>query len=847
MCNKGGSPPVPNQTSTAYQSATAPSAFVQPYYQNFIANASNLAQTPFNPAMYGQVAPMNATQQQAGAMLTSDIPGAVTNLMDVGRGMGTFDPARIREIESPYTEDVVTATQNWFNNQNAIQGNDLISQAIRTGNAFGGDRAGIAQAQLAGQQQLAQAPVIAGLRQAGYTQALDEYNRLKTMGLTGAQAALQAPVMGAGALMGWGGMQQQQQQKEMDVAQQNAMMASAYPFQTQNWYGSTLGGMGPLLGSFAQGYTTPPQPNELTQGLGIASSLIGLGTSLFGKHGGPVERKTGGLVPIVVPRRHAGGTVRYPRLQIGGLVYIPRRQYGGGINLDVGASDDDDDRKTTTSFNLDQLNVPSFKAPPEAGKWMEQRMRDTARQRRKQDDNPTASAIDTIAGLAKKAAPLMALALLKGGGPVITLKRVRGGPIRRYADGDSVDDDEDTDDTDTDTDTEDTSIPATAALRTGPGPDTMIATPAVAARAVPMGAPEGGSPAGPPVQAADLPPETRDAYAQAGAGAPAYGRVRAPSTQVIPGLGPEPRSFAQRWAVNPFTAAGAAMLQSRSPYFGAGLGAGLTAAAGAVERGRREELLDQKPQMLTDGETIRYRVGNKIIDTGLRSPSAGKQSERMAIEKMKEEGRMERQKMRGQGKPSAAQEEATNRAHIRNIERGIKDRLGSNVTATPEERAEAARAVIQEYNDRYGTSFKVPAGKPPAEEATPGAPQGEGWWNWFRRALTGASAPAKPAEAAPAAPAALAAPAETAPAAPAAKPAAPAAAPAAEAPAAEAPQDLGGAIKSGKVTEQQAIAQARAAAKRDPSKIDMITERLRKAGIKNFGDLLSGTPATPAQ
>jgi hypothetical protein len=964
MCNKGGSPPVPNQASTAYQSATAPSAFVQPYYQGFLQNAQQLSGTPFNPAMYGNIAPMNPQQTVAGETLWNVGEGAVDRIAPVtnaanalaayGSTMGTFDPAQVRNIESPYTEDVVNATQNWFNNQNRIQGNDLISQAIRTGNAFGGDRAGIAEAQLAGQQQLAQAPVIAGLRQAGYTQALDEYNRLKTMGLGGLQAglggqtaALQAPATAMQQLamsLGWGGQLQQQQQRERDVAQQNAMMASAYPFQTANWYGSTLGGVGPLLGSFAQGYTTPPEPNALTQGLGIASSLVGLGTSLFGKRGGAVGRKVGGLVPILrarggplypnvppelldmfheaisrrqgppgqvywhgfgygstvpepqsaagqfllqnpdatgvntasnwqtpantvvnnpyfaegappaapaeagpppappetranggavvipfVPRRQIGGLVPV-MLQGGGLVRLPpRRQYGGGINLDVGGGDDDDDRKTTTSFSLDQLSIPSYKAPPEAGKWMEQRMRDTERQRKKQDDNPTAGAIDALTGVVTKAAPLMALMALK-----------EGGKVRRYADGDSVDDEEGTDDTDTDTDTdtEDTTIPATAALRTGPGP--AIGEPDLTGGYT---VPPGVTPAAPAAPAG-----ARDAYAQTGAGAPAYSRVGRQSTTVIPGLGPEPRTFAQRWAVNPFTAAGAAMLQSRSPYFGAGLGAGLTAAAGAVERGRKEELLDQKPQMLTDGETIRYRVGNKIIDTGLRSPQAARQqaieTRQEKLERIRQEGRLELERER-QKKPARG---GGQNKIVTDIDRLMKTELtssadikGGSPTISTDE---AYRRAVIRYNAlNPNAQLPVPPA-PPADAAPAESVDTRSWWEknaptWLggvEKPAATARKPAAPA-ATPAAPAEPAAPAPAAPAPP---------APAAPAPA-EAPQDLAGAIKSGKVTEQQAIAQARAAAKRDPSKIDMITERLRKAGIKNFGDLLSGTPAAPAQ
>src|SRR5215471_3633129 len=255
MCSKGGgSPPVPNASSTAFQSTTSPSPVVSPMYQNFLNQAQGLAQTPFNPGMLGQVAPMNPQQMQAGNAMFNFATGPLQNQL---QSMGTFDPTQVQAIESPYTQAVTQATQNWFNNQNAIQGTNLLSNAIRTGNAFGGDRAGIAEAQLAGQQQLAQAPVIAGLYQTGYQQALQEYNALKQMGLAGAQAAVGAPMaemQGAAGLMGWGTTQQQQAQRELDVAQQNAMMASAYPFQTANWYGSILGGVGPLLGSQVAGF-----------------------------------------------------------------------------------------------------------------------------------------------------------------------------------------------------------------------------------------------------------------------------------------------------------------------------------------------------------------------------------------------------------------------------------------------------------------------------------------------------------------------------------------------------------------------------------------------------------------
>jgi len=236
-----------------------------------------------------------------------------------------------------------------INNQNAIQGNDLLSSAIRSGNAFGGDRAGVAEGILAGQQQLAQAPVIAGLYQSGYTQALNEYNQLKQMGL-----------QGAGAALGWGSLLQQQQQREYDVAQQNAMMQSAYPFQTMNWYGSVLGGIAPLTGQQVVGYNTPPNPNStgaiiggVASGLGAASSLFGSGSasgpaSGFRRGGLVAPRARGGLVPVVLARSR------------GGLVAIPL-QFGGSAEEhddEDTSSKDDRPTKSDRDYGYSSPDVP---------------------------------------------------------------------------------------------------------------------------------------------------------------------------------------------------------------------------------------------------------------------------------------------------------------------------------------------------------------------------------------------------------------------------------------------------------------------------------------------------------
>jgi hypothetical protein len=787
MCNKGGSPPIPNQTSTAYQSATAPSPFVQPYYQAFLQNASQLQGTPFNPAMQGTVAPFNDYQVTAGNALfgqglsgaggfpavtnaanavtgaAAPVAGAANALQAYGGTMGTFDPTLLNQVMSPFTENVVGATQNWFNNQNAIQSNDLLSQAIRSGNAFGGDRAGVAQAQLAGQQQLAQAPVIAGLRQAGYTQALDEYNQLRQMGLGGLQAGLggqqaaqQAQAAGLGAqvtaaqapsiaqqqlmtALGFGQQVQQQQQRGLDVAQQNAMMASAYPFQVQNWYGSTLGGLGPLLGSFAQGYTTPPQPNELTQGLGIATGLASLGKTLFGgKRGGPVGRRLrGGLVPVLA-RGGGLGRDRAPPGTLGRRL-PPRRFQAGG--------DSGDDQMDTGATNINvtggmpfrsrfsgiapmssmsAMNIPQFKAPTDAQDFMD-KMRRQTKQGQQTNPNDPATLIKNLGTAAKGAAGLFALL-------------ERGGDVKRFAAGGDDDDDDDDDDTDQTVGGGPAQAPQpVASLQPG-----QLFTP---------GALEPGPSAGPsPGQTAAVQGFLggTDTEGQAPTPAGYRGGYGGGGTQVIPGLAPPPKSFFQRWTSDPLFHASAAMLMSRSPYFGEGLGAGMAAAAGAAQQQRKEDLLDNKPVMIDDGKSIKVRHGNKITDTGLpsRRGQAQIQKREMALEKLDRAGR--------QGKAGRDYTDQTLNAMIK------QEFDSAKLSGKPISPAEAEYNATVRFNARHPDLARPLPAKPESTPDTRRYPVEDPREWWEKYTPFGRSDPnagltaverARPARPAPAAPA----------------------------------------------------------------------------------------------
>lgn len=210
----------------------------------------------------------------------------------------------IAGFESPYTQAVTNATQREFANQNAQQSAALTGNAIASG-AYGGDRSGIAQAALAGQEQQAQAPVIAGLEQSGYQSAAQEaLQSAETQGQLATQAgfgtgylgniAENTALQGASAQLQAGGLQQQLAQEELNVPYQQFQESQQYPFQTTQWLGSLAEGLGGLTGG----------SSTLTgKGTSGASELAGLGEAGLGAAGNAgsfaalLGKGTGGRIP----------------------------------------------------------------------------------------------------------------------------------------------------------------------------------------------------------------------------------------------------------------------------------------------------------------------------------------------------------------------------------------------------------------------------------------------------------------------------------------------------------------------------------------------------------------------
>lgn len=287
---------------TTQQSSTTPNAQAAGVYNSILSQAQNVAATPYQSYTGELTAPINA-QQTAGVSNLNANAGAAAPYLTQAAGLAgnaaqPITAAQIQQYMSPYTQSVIDATQNQFNNQNARQQAGLTSNAISQG-ALGGNRVGVAQGVLAGQQQLAQAPVIAGLYNSGYGQAVNTAQGQQQAGLAGAYGlssigtALQnAGLSGANAQIGAGTLQQQTQQAQDQARYQQFLQQQAYPFQNMQWLAGIGTGVGSQLGTNTNGTTTAPAPNPLAQiaGLGIA------GAGLLLNRGGAVHRDGGGGV-----------------------------------------------------------------------------------------------------------------------------------------------------------------------------------------------------------------------------------------------------------------------------------------------------------------------------------------------------------------------------------------------------------------------------------------------------------------------------------------------------------------------------------------------------------------------
>lgn len=264
------------KTSTSQSSVQIPESVLHRYD---VVNqlADTVAATPFQQYGGQFVAGLNSTQQ-AGIQNINNAAGLAQPYIDQGaaytqagsQSVGPLTQQQISYYQSPYNQAVADTTFANLRQQQQQEQSSLVNPS--SVHAFGGDRGGLAAANLARQQGLATGQTMANIYQQGYGQALNtavgqqgiqaqNYERLLHGGQQMAglgQAAQQAAIQGGQAQIGAGTLGQQTQQADLTARYQQFLQERGYPFQTAQFLANIAMGTGALSGSTTT--TTQPAP-----------------------------------------------------------------------------------------------------------------------------------------------------------------------------------------------------------------------------------------------------------------------------------------------------------------------------------------------------------------------------------------------------------------------------------------------------------------------------------------------------------------------------------------------------------------------------------------------------------
>ena len=248
-----------------------------------------------------------------------------TGLGTIGQGAqtlagttGAFDPRSVSQFMDPYTEQVIQQSQQDIARLGGQQQQALKDQAVQAG-AFGGGRQAVGEAEIGRNVMDQQARTGAALRSQGYQQAMGqargafENQQARQQqaaqifgGLGQAQAGLGQAQAGLGQgmaqlglglqgaqqgdvsnLLGLGGLEQAQQQAQLDAYRKTLTERGASPYKNLGFLSDIFRGVPSTGGTYTQQQT--PDPSMLSQVAGLGLGLAGLGQAfpnMFSNIGG---------------------------------------------------------------------------------------------------------------------------------------------------------------------------------------------------------------------------------------------------------------------------------------------------------------------------------------------------------------------------------------------------------------------------------------------------------------------------------------------------------------------------------------------------------------------------------
>jgi hypothetical protein len=272
---------------------------LNPFIQDILARnygaAQQVAAIPYQAYQGPRVAGFRPAEEQAfqtaiGAATQQVGMPQLQQATKVAERAAGYTPQQFQQdvsgFMSPFQTNVIDATMARLA-QNRAERDAATKAQLASSRAFGNERRGVYEAQLAGEQDLNTAQTLANLYSQGYSQAAGMAQNLPGQQLAGAQAlsgfgqqALGNQQAYAAMLQGAGQAQRGMAQQNLDLAYQDFLAQRGFPQQQLQ----TL-----LMGS--QGLPSPmtqttTQPGQSTLGqVGTAASTIGTLLSLFGKGG----------------------------------------------------------------------------------------------------------------------------------------------------------------------------------------------------------------------------------------------------------------------------------------------------------------------------------------------------------------------------------------------------------------------------------------------------------------------------------------------------------------------------------------------------------------------------------
>jgi hypothetical protein len=271
-----------NKTKSTFK---LPPEFIKAYNES-LGLAREAIQQPYTPYTGQLVAGLTPGQQQGIANIQS-AQGMAMPYIEEGAGYTReaargITPELYDRFYSPYVRDVANATQANLLESAAQQRSGLKSGAIQAG-AFGGDRGGIAQAEMARQQQLANAQSMANIYNQGYGQAMGlAGQQVANLGAMGGQlaglgtTAQTSALQGAQAQLAAGAQEQATNQAQLQALYDQFLQEQSYPFQIAQYFANIAQGLGSTAGGTST--TRAPGPNAGSQilgGLGAVANIAG--------------------------------------------------------------------------------------------------------------------------------------------------------------------------------------------------------------------------------------------------------------------------------------------------------------------------------------------------------------------------------------------------------------------------------------------------------------------------------------------------------------------------------------------------------------------------------------------